>query len=141
MDFEDKPLLLQLRVGDTSVVDSAQLFLENTLDIADILESDGTLRKVPFGNLPVDDTVNQTRDILLGILRKTPRSCFHGIGHHEDSRFHRMGIGARIGKQAFIDLHARMLVLVGNIEIFGLAQAMMSANKVSNHFGQVMLLG
>ena len=61
-------LLLQLRIGDTRVVDGLQFLDEDRLGVGDVAEGDGALLEISLCHLCVDEAVHQFTDGFLRIV-------------------------------------------------------------------------
>ena len=123
------------------MVDGLQFLDEHRLGILYVTERDGALTEEAVGHHTVDKLVDQLSYGLLGIVGQRARGSLHGIGHHQDGLLLGEGIGAGIGEEQVVDRLIGMLVLVLNIEVFGLALSVVGGYEVSDLYGQVVLVG
>ena len=122
------------------MVDGLQLLDEHRLGILDVAERDGALAEIALSHLCVDDTFHKVADRLFGIVLQRARGSLHSVGHHQTGVFTCERIGSRIGEQQVVDGILGMLVLIVDIEVFGLAQSVVGGDEVANDLGQVVLV-
>ena len=121
------------------MVHRLQLFLEQTLHHVNVLEGDGALLEVSFGNLGIDNLVDQVADAFFGVFRQTAGSSFHRVGHHQYSLFLGERIGTGIAELVGVYLFIGMFIFIGDIEIFCQTLAVVRTDEVADDLWQVML--
>ena len=122
------------------MVDNLQTLRQHLLSHIDVVEGNRTVGVETVAHLSVDEGVHQITDVLFGVFGQRTGSCLYGVGHHEDSLLTGERIRSCIGKDRFINLLLRMLVLVRDIEILGLTQSVVGHNEILDLCGQVILI-
>ena len=98
------------------------------------------MAEIALGHLRVDDFLDQRLYVFFGILFQTARTGLYGIAHHQYRLLTRKGIWPGIveGIGRRLPLVA---VLPADVEILGAPLAVVRADEVADHGGQVVFVG
>ena len=133
-------LLVQLRIDDAGVVDGFELFLEDSLDLVDLLEGDGGLLEDALPYLVGDDLLDEVVDALVRIFLQASGGRFHGVTHDEYGHLLRGRQRSGVGELGFVDLPVRILVLHRIVEVFRLALPMVRLDELLDLLRQSVFL-
>ena len=121
-------------VLDAGVVDGHEFVGEDLFGGGDVLEGDGAVVEVSFLDLAVDDAADEGGDAFFRVFGEASAGGFDGVAHHEDGLLDGGGVGSGIGEELVVDLQEGVVLLVFDVEVFGLALPVVGGDELADDF-------